>query len=127
MILLAVLALVSSLEDGIANMQIGNTQEAAKHFEETLSNDRINEMGKAIAYWNLYQIYFKDPQTRDKSGNYLLGFIVYAEDIIEISSKDTNGYWINFVESNNLRVQLDVAKEQLDIMWKKRNNGQVLQ
>ncbi len=121
MILLAVFALISSLEDGITHMQNGNTVEAAKHFEETLSNDRINEMGKAVAYWNLYQIYSKDPKTYDKSGNYLLGFIVYAEDIIEISSKDTGGYWTTFVISNNLETQISVAKEQLDIMWKKRN------
>ena len=114
------------LELGMVEMSMGNTREAITYFESALGTGQLNGMGKAMVYWNLALLYEQMPYNyqRQEAGNYLLGFIVYAQDIMDAIGDQKSHPYTDFASRMRLKENIPAAEQRLEDMWTNRN-GQI--
>lgn len=114
------------LELGMVEMSVGNTREAITYFESALGTGQLNGMGKAMVYWNLALLYEQMPYKyqRQEAGDYLLGFIVYAQDILDAIGNQTSHPYMDFANRMRLEQNIPAAEQRLEDMWTNRN-GQI--
>lgn len=105
------------MADGIMAIDIGNYELAAKSLQGALNTGQLNDIGKVLAYWNLFVSAIK---LKRDGMNDLFSFIVIAEDIISVRSEVR--YFVeedgtDFVDRFDLQNKLRIAHNIMEAAW----------
>lgn len=109
------------LEQGMIHHRQGEFDHAARAFGYAIDTGRLNNAGRALAYWSIFQCASEMGRV-DRSANALMSFVVVAEEVFDV--RKSLRYAVNaagdFVDRFDLEVKLQRARAVLSATWATR-------
>jgi hypothetical protein len=106
------------LEQGMVLFRNGEFSAASSAFGYAIATDRLNNAGRALAYWHVY-VSQQQLGRVDASADALTSFVVVAEDVLEVRS--SMRFAVNeagdFVDRFELPSKLRRARAMLSATW----------
>ena len=112
------------LEQGLYHFSSEEHEPASEAFRAAISTGRLNDAGRALAYWHIFIAEQRLGET-DRSSEALGSFVVVAEDII--GTRDEVRYAVSdagdFVDRFDLPGKLERGRAILSATWANRANA----
>ena len=112
------------LEQGLHLFDIDNNEAAARAFEAAIHTSRLNDAGRALAYWHIFVGRQRMNQV-DASSQALYNFLVVAQQVIE--SKNRVRYAVSekgdFIDRFDLPSKMDRGRAILSATWAERTKS----
>lgn len=113
----------TNLEYAISYFRRHEWEKAIQSFFNAITNDDLNNAGKALSYWNISECW-RELGNEDQIINALFMFIITAQDVLD--EYDTRRYTVtldgDFVKKFDLTGKLNYARSYINFTWITRSN-----